>query len=145
MVNTVVVEQVLDASVRDTWDTLADTSRWREWMGISGVTVERPSSTGPLGLGTVYVVRGLVTDRFEVVEFVPPHRFGYRMLSGGWPVRNYRSDLTLTEQGRGTALRWRATFEPKIRNSGWLFALVIRAVLRRTTRKLTARLSTNPS
>ncbi len=93
----------------------------------------------------MYEVRGLVTDRYEVVEFVPPHRFGYRLLSGGAPVRKYQSDLTLTEQDERTVLRWQVEFEPKIRSSGWLLAMVIGAVLRRVVRKLAARLSTNRS
>jgi uncharacterized protein YndB with AHSA1/START domain len=139
-------EQVLHAPVRDVWEALVDTSRWREWMGVSDVTVEQPSASGAFGLSTVFVVRGPVTDRYEVVEFTPPHRMGYRLLSGKPSVfRNYRADLTLTGQQHSTTLRWRVTFDPRIPGSGWLFAWAVGKFFRRAMRNLAARVGSPPS
>ncbi len=89
---------------------MSDTSRWLEWMGIREVKVERPSANGLLGPGSVYTVRGLATDRYEVVDYDPPHRMSYRMLDGSLPARDYRAHLTLRPVQNGTALAWRVSF-----------------------------------
>jgi hypothetical protein len=39
----------------------------------------------------------------------------------GLPFRDYRADLDLEPlAGGGTAIRWRCSFHPKIRGTGWL-------------------------
>ena len=119
---------------------MSDTSRWLEWMGIREVKVERPSANGLLGPGSVYTVRGLATDRYEVVDYDPPHRMSYRMLDGSLPARDYRAHLTLRPVQNGTALAWRVEFRPAVPGSGALFAWIVGRFLGRAVRNLAARI-----
>jgi ribosome-associated toxin RatA of RatAB toxin-antitoxin module len=67
----------------------------------------------------------------EVVEVTPERRVSY-VVHRGLPFRDYRADVDLEPiEGGGTSIRWRCSFYPKIRGTGWLCRAFMSYVLSR--------------
>ena len=63
----------------------------------------------------------MLTSREQIVAFEPPHHLGYTLLAG-LPLREYRSDVTLTPTAAGgTDIEWRSSFEPRWPGTGWFW------------------------
>ena len=58
---------------------------------------------------------------------------GYIILKG-FPVRHYRADITLTPDGSGTVIGWRASFDTLLPGSGHPMVAVLRTVIGRFAR-----------
>ncbi len=71
-----------------------------------------------------------VGSREEVVVWDPPRDLGYVILKG-FPVRNYRADVTLTPVGSGTQIRWHSSFDALIPGSGRLMSVILKKVIGR--------------
>jgi hypothetical protein len=91
------------------WAKLADLRSWHEWGpwtetrldgDIRTMVSERKRLTGK-----PYVMKE------RVIALEPEERFEYELLSG-LPVKNYRATVTLVDEGAGTAIHWRSTFDP---------------------------------
>src|SRR5437870_4974482 len=95
---------------------LADVPRWKEWAGplVRESYLDREGDSAPGGVGAI---RRLGSKPFygreEIVEYDPPRRLSYVILSGQ-PVRNYRADIDLTPVDGGTRIRWSSRFEPRV-------------------------------
>lgn len=117
---------------------LADRTRWHEWAGpmIRSSSWERTGDAEPGGVGAI---GRLGSSRFysreEIVEYDPPHHLAYVMLSGQ-PVRDYRATVDLSPADGGTAIAWRATFEPKIPGTGALLKLQLRTIVASFAKRL---------
>ena len=99
---------------------LIDGNTWPRWSPIEAFELERPGDPPPEGVGAIRVFRrGRTTGRDEIVEVVPARRLSYRSLSG-LPVRDYRAHVDLEPDGDGTAIRWEASFAPKLPGTGRL-------------------------
>jgi uncharacterized protein YndB with AHSA1/START domain len=99
---------------------LIDGNTWPRWSPIEAFELERPGDPPPEGVGAIRVFRrGRTTGRDEIVEVVPDRRLSYRSLSG-LPVRDYRAHVDLEPDGDGTAIRWEASFAPKLPGTGRL-------------------------
>jgi uncharacterized protein YndB with AHSA1/START domain len=85
----------------------------------------RDGEPDPNGVGAV---RRIGPAREEVVEYEPPKRYSYTMLAG-FPMRDYRSDVTLEPRDGGTAIHWQGRFEPKFPGTGPLTRLILTALL----------------
>jgi Polyketide cyclase / dehydrase and lipid transport len=98
-----------------------------------------PGSVEPTGVGSIRVFSTAITrTREQVVELVPDRRLSYILLSG-FPFLNYRADVDLAAiAGGGTAIDWRASFDPKYPGTGWFWRLFMTAVLRKVTTDLAA-------
>ncbi|RSN69143.1 MULTISPECIES: SRPBCC family protein [Actinomadura] len=94
----------------------------------------RKGDTTTYGVGCV---KQIWPAKEQTVAFEPYTRFSYIALSG-LPVRRYRSDVHLEEHedGTGTDLRWRATFEPLVPGTGPLLGFVFRRMLTMFVRRL---------
>ncbi len=123
--------QVIDAHAhsgasRETvWELVADGRGWWRWGAWRSSELEREGNPPPDGVGAVRVLtsetRRPVVSREEVVEFEPPSRLTYKLLSG-LPLRDYRGTVTLEALGDGgTEITWHSEFEPKIPLTGGLF------------------------
>jgi uncharacterized protein YndB with AHSA1/START domain len=120
--------QVVDESARSSappeavWAVLADLASWSVWGDWSKTTVDTEGDDPPGGVGAKRsLTRFPFVSREEVTAWEPPRRFAY-VLNRGMPLRDYRSEVTLTPAaGNGTDIRWRSEFDPKIPGTGALF------------------------
>ena len=114
------------------WALLADVRTWTAWAGFDEASVEQGT-----GVGEVRRFRlGRRTTRERVTTLESPRRFGYELVSG-LPIRDYRSEVTLTPQaGGGTEIRWRSSFEPQVRGTGRLLQGRLSVFIARAARAL---------
>jgi hypothetical protein len=87
--------------------------------------------------------KGRTTSRERVVAFEPGVRLGYELLSG-LPLRDYRSEVTLTQTPTGTQIDWRSTFTAKVSGTGRLYRAVLLRFIADTARRLAAAAETRP-
>ncbi|MFD7653883.1 SRPBCC family protein [Actinosynnema sp. NPDC059797] len=116
----------------------ADSSTWPDWSPI--VSYERERAGDARGVGEIRVFKNKgrkALTREEVVELTPNRRVGYVLLSG-LAIRDYRASIDLTPDGGGTVVRWHSSFEPGVRGTGWLYRLVLQAVISRCAEGLAA-------
>jgi uncharacterized protein YndB with AHSA1/START domain len=132
-----VVETRSDAPPETVFAVLADTEGWVRWSKkTKSAVLEQPGATDREGVGAVRAFQnGRTLSREEVLEYDPPRRFVYTLLSG-LPLREYRSEVDLTPDGTGTRIRWSSSFEPERPGTGWLYRFALRVFIRRTARSL---------
>ena len=132
---TVVVTRHTKAPVESVWDLVAHAETWHEWASFTKSTLEREGAPTPDGVGAIRRFGFPVyTSREEVVAFEPPTHLGY-VLRSGLPIRDYRSDVTLTTAGEGTDIEWRSSFESRPAD-GWFWSAFFRFTLRDFARRL---------
>jgi Polyketide cyclase / dehydrase and lipid transport len=113
---------------------LADGASWPLWSPIESFELERPGNPPPEGVGAIRVFRKEgTTGRDQIVELVPGRRLSYVSLSGP-PVRDYRAEIDLEGAGEGTAIKWRASFSPRIVGTSWLLDWGLRSFLEECAR-----------
>jgi hypothetical protein len=119
------------APVAVIWPLVGEADRWKEWSFLTRSELERVGDPIPDGVGAVRrFTRYGIGSREEVTAWEPPGHLGYRILSG-FPVREYRADVTLTPEGSGTLITWSASFDPLVPGTGRLMTLVLRQLLSR--------------
>ncbi|MCU1451658.1 MAG: Polyketide cyclase/dehydrase [Acidimicrobiales bacterium] len=132
-------EATSSATPDDVFSLLADATRWKEWAGpfIRESFWEREGSPPPGGIGAIKRLGARpIFSREETVEYDPPRRYAYVILSGQ-PVTRYKAGVELTpvEGGAGTHIRWAATFEPKVAATGpfmrWYLSKLVAGFTRR--------------
>jgi uncharacterized protein YndB with AHSA1/START domain len=105
------------------FEVLADAEHWKDWISTIGrSSYERTGNPAPHGVGAIRVFGPKFgpLSREEVVEYEPPHRFGYIILSGFLPVKQYRATVVLNENDRGTenepgtSIDWSGTFTSRV-------------------------------
>jgi len=121
------------------WPLLAQARRWTEWSTVRHADLEREGEPTPDGVGAIRRFRtGPVTSREEVVEFVPPRRLVYTMLSG-LPVRGYRATVELHSDDGGTRISWASTFTAAPRGTAWFWRGFLHITVRSFARRLARR------
>lgn len=125
------VEARTDAPVEDVWPLLGEAGRWRDWSFLTGSGLERTGSPEPDGVGAIrrFTSYG-VGSREEVLAWDPPHHLAYRILSG-FPVRDYRADVTLEATGDGTRIEWAGSWSPKWPGTGRVLQAVLPRMMQR--------------
>jgi hypothetical protein len=119
---------------------LADATVWKDWAGplIRQSFWEREGTPPPGGVGAIKRLGAkLVYSREETVEYDPPRRYAYSMLSGQ-PVRSYRADVELRPVDGGTHIRWAGRFEPKIPGTGPFMRWYLGRIVAGFTKRLAA-------
>jgi hypothetical protein len=118
------------------WALLADTASWARWAPFDEAELESEGLPEREGVGAVrrFRRRSRVT-RELVVAFEPPRHFGYELLSG-LPIRDYRADVTLTNDDGGTAIRWESSFRGKFPVPGALVKPALRGFIQETAESL---------
>ena len=103
------------------WRLLSDSATYPDWGAWDGRTLEREGRPAPEGEGAIRTLRtGRVVVREKITAFDPPQRVAYRLLDG-LPVKGYEAEATLAPAAEGgTAIRWRASFEPRFPVPGFL-------------------------
>jgi uncharacterized protein YndB with AHSA1/START domain len=106
----VTMEQRFDASPERVFDLVTDHVAFGRFVGAD-ISVERPGTPAPNGLGAVRMVRARGTAvREEVVRWEPPHAMDYRVI-GGAPLRNHLGQIRLSPDGAGTMMRYEIRFD----------------------------------
>lgn len=119
------------------WALLGEARSWKDWAWFPMADLEREGDPAPDGVGAIRRF-GLpfAGSREEVVAFDPPRHLGYRLLSG-LPVRDYRSDVTLTPTpDGGTSIEWRSSFTPPWPGSGGFWSTFLRLMIDDFARRL---------
>lgn len=129
------------ASVDAVFGLLADGGDWASW-GRPLVPTSRWYRTGTPPPGGVGAIRELglrpVVSREEIVEYAPPRRMAYRLLSG-IPLRDYLATVDLEPlPGGDTRITWKATFRPKIPGTGPFMRWFARTFVGLLARRLAA-------
>ena len=138
MVQRVDVRVRSEAPPERVYRLVADSSTWPTWSPVVRYERERAGDANGTGEVRVFHNKGRkALTREEVVELTPNRRVGYILLSG-LAIRDYRAFIDLTPDGDGTAIRWHSSFEPKARGTGWLYRLVLQAVISRYAKGLAA-------
>jgi uncharacterized protein YndB with AHSA1/START domain len=121
------------APPQQVFEVFADGAGWARWAGplIRQSSWEQEGTPAPGGVGAIRVLgSGRSRSREEIVEYAPPDRLAYTVLSG-FPVRDYRATIELTPTSTGgTQIRWSAGFRPPVPGTGWLIAFLLRSMLR---------------
>jgi len=132
------VEATTRAPVDVVWPLVGEARRWREWSFLTSTGLQHEASPVPDGVGAVRKFsRFGVGSREEVVAWDPPGHLAYRILSG-FPVRNYRADVTLTPDGTGTRIEWAGAYDPKWPGTARILAKVLPAMMQRFADDLAA-------
>jgi uncharacterized protein YndB with AHSA1/START domain len=92
--------------IESVWATLTDHEGMSNWGPGVTVTIDKPGSPEPNGLGAVRRITTLgpgpvMTE--EVVTFEAPNVFGYAARSGV-PIPGYQGEVRLTAEGTGTRI-----------------------------------------
>ncbi len=127
-----------DAPAEVLFALIADGATWPSWTPIDSFTLEKPGHEGGESVGAIRVFRtGRITSREQIVEIEPGRRLSYILLSG-LPLRDYRATVDLAPNGRGTTIRWRSTFRPRIPGTGWIYRRALRRFIQRCVDGLAA-------
>jgi hypothetical protein len=126
-----------DGPLDAVWDLLARAESWAEWSFVRSAELEREGDPAPYGVGAIKRLGGGGrSSREEIVAFEPPTHLGYVILSG-LPVRDYRSDVTLSELAGGrTRIHGRSRFETSHAATGWFWQAFVALTLRTFARQL---------
>ena len=120
------------AAPEQVFDVFADGAGWARWAGplIRRSSWEQEGTPAPGGVGAIRVLgAGGYGSREQIVEYAPPERLAYTVLSG-FPVRDYRATIELTPSADGgTLIRWSARFHPPVPGTGGLIAFMLRSML----------------
>lgn len=89
----------------------------------------RPGTDDPDGVGALRRFGvGPGGSREEVVAWEPPRHLGYVVVSG-LPVRHYRSDVVLDDDGSGTVIRWQGSFDALVPGTGPLLRMMLQRMV----------------
>lgn len=114
------------------WELLADARTWPEWAAFDAAEVEEGAGEGEIRRFR----RGRWTTRERVTAFEPGRRLGYELLSG-IPIRDYRSEVTLTPADEGgTDIRWHSSFRQKLPLTGRTIQKSLEKFVAETTENL---------
>lgn len=122
------------AAPEQVWTLLSDPNTWSDWgpWHESG-TVPADSPDRGIGLRQRFRTRG-VTSIEEITEFTPPHRLGYKLISG-LPLRSYSAVVTLEpREDGGTEIQWLSIWKGTI--SGLLFRRTLETFIADAARRL---------
>jgi len=108
-----------DAAPQAVWDVYTDHARWSEWSGMGTSRLEREGSPHRNGSGALRALGPpILPAREEVLEFEPPRRMTYRIVSGGLPMRDHLGEVLFEPDGAGTRVVWRCRFASRVPGLG---------------------------
>ena len=103
-------EGVTRAAPEAVWELVADAETYHEWGPWSASGYQSPGEH-PAGAGVIRWMRyGRTTTVERVLAAEKPRQLVYTVVKG-IPVKNYRAEVTLTPDGKGTHIRWSAGWD----------------------------------
>lgn len=140
----VVVERVFDHARDRVFERYADHEGWSRWAGFGKVWLAREGTSDRNGVGSVRAFRITPGLREEVTRFEPPTRMEYRVVAGPVPITGHRGEVLFEPEGRGTRVRWRASFRPLLPGTGWALRRMVELTFRRMLSGLARDLESRP-
>lgn len=133
-----VIERRTKASAEQVWTLLGDATTWSSWTRMGSSSYESEGDPAPHGVGAVRLfVTGPIKSRERVVVHDPPRHLAYELVSG-LPVRGYRADVHLLDDGDGTLIRWEGSWT----GTAPLLGPVMAAFLRKAVSDIATALAT---
>lgn len=128
------VSRHVSAAPATVWDVISDHTGMPQWTPFRTARLEVPGRPHRNGAGAVRAMH-LVgpPTREEVIEFDPPHRLRYRLLSG-LPFRDYEGEVTVEPEGTGTRLSTDLCFRTRITGTQFFGPIAIRLATRGAAR-----------
>jgi uncharacterized protein YndB with AHSA1/START domain len=124
------VQKVVEASPEVVFARYTDHAGWSRWAGAGKVSLAREGSPDRNGVGCVRAFESAMGLQEEVIEFDPPRHMAYRVIRGGFPIKDHRGDVRFEPHPRGTRVVWSARFDSRIPLSAAPMARFIRVVFR---------------
>jgi hypothetical protein len=119
------------------WGVLTTSDAWDSWGDFTHSARVADGEGHPDGIGSVREVwtAGLVPTREEVVAFDEDAGHYEYVMTAGPPVKDYRGEVRLTDDGEGTQVHWISTFNPPlpIPGAGFVLSRVLGVILSRLT------------
>lgn len=136
-----VIERRGRASAERAFALIRDAEAWARWAGPP-ISYSAWKEDGPMGDSVVGRTRLVGQRRFPAAEVItvdePPHTHGYR-IPATWPVRDYSSVVTFTEDGSDSlTVRWSGEFTERIPGTGFLWRGFLIRLLGRFAERLIA-------
>ncbi|MGH7295752.1 MAG: SRPBCC family protein [Polyangiaceae bacterium] len=100
------VERVIAAPPEEVFARYTDHAGWSRWAGAGKVSLAREGSPDRNGVGCVRSFDSAFGLQEEVVEFDPPRHMAYRVVRGGFPIKDHRGEVTFEPHPRGTRVVW---------------------------------------
>ncbi|HEY7948392.1 MAG TPA: SRPBCC family protein [Acidimicrobiales bacterium] len=117
------------APVDVVWPLIGEAERWKEWSWMTRTYLLRPGAPDADGVGALRRFGlGPGGSKEEVVAWEPPHHLGYVVVSG-LPVRGYRSDVVLENDGGGTVIRWQGGFDEIVPGTGPMLRMALQRMV----------------
>jgi hypothetical protein len=111
------------------WPLVGDATRWKQWSWMTRTDLLREGVPPPDGVGALRrFALGPGGSQEEVVAWDPPRHLGYVAVRG-LPVRHYRADVHLDDDGSGTTVTWRCSLEPLVPGTGPALAFGLRRMV----------------
>jgi uncharacterized membrane protein len=129
------MQQLFGAPPARVFAVITDHGRMGEWIDGAKVTIEKPGTPAPNGLGAVRKVSAFGPAIFEeVVRWEEPRAMDYRVIRG--PLRNHLGELRFEPApDGGTQLDYRIRFTMPWYLGGDLTARLVGSVLKRVIDK----------
>lgn len=104
------------------FEVLTDHGAYPDFTPIRRVELERSGEQAPNGVGAIRALHVVGPPlREEVLEYEPPRRFAYRLLSG-LPVRNHVGTVTIEPRDGGSRIVYAIDSSPTLPGTGLLLA-----------------------
>lgn len=125
---TITVERVIAAPVKDVFDWLADASNYpRATRVVLRQRLATPGEDAPYGRNAVRVLTWTVGwFRERITSYDPPHEFGYLVERSFPPSRHEGGKLTFTEVPGGTRVVWTTTAEARLPFSATMTRILVK-------------------
>ncbi len=96
------------------FELFTDHRGYADLTPLRRVDLEREGDPAPNGAGAIRVLHAIGPPlREEVLTYVPPSRFSYKVLSG-LPVRDHVGTVELSEHGGGTQVVYAIRMNPTV-------------------------------
>jgi uncharacterized protein YndB with AHSA1/START domain len=106
--------RVIEAPPEAVFTLYSDPAGWSDWAGVGKVSLATEGTRDKNGVGCVREFRSALGLREEVIEFEPPTLMAYRIVRGGFPVRDHRGEVRFEKHPRGTRVVWSVEFRSRI-------------------------------
>ena len=116
------------------WDVISTHTGMPQWTPYRRAVLERAGQPERDGVGAIRSLHLLgAPTREEIIDFDPPRRLRYRLLSG-LPFRDYEGEITVVAEGIGSRLTTDLQLRARIPGTHVFGAIAIRVATRAAAR-----------